>query len=189
MGNKKSPTGQLRIVAGNWRSRRLEIADVPGLRPTGERVRETLFNWLAPTIAGSRCLDLCAGTGALGLESLSRGATRTVFVEPSAKAGAALKRNIAALGATGASVISADARDFLRSGDLEAFDTVFIDPPFSAGLHEELCRLLGERDWLAQNVRIYIEMGNSDDASFLPSNWKLLKDKAAGNVRYLLATN
>jgi len=161
---------------------------VPGLRPTSERVRETLFNWLAPTIAGSRCLDLCAGTGALGLESLSRGATRAVFVEPSAKAGAALKRNIALLGARDAAVIPADARDFLRSGDLETFDVVFIDPPFSAGLHEELCRLLTGRGWLAQNVRIYIEMSNSDEASFLPSNWKVLKDKTAGNVRYLLAT-
>ena len=92
--NAKSLPGRLRIVAGNWRSRVLEIADVPGLRPTSERIRETLFNWLAPMIDGARCLDLYAGTGALGLEALSRGAASAVFVDNSPKAAGALQRNI-----------------------------------------------------------------------------------------------
>ena len=188
MSNKKSPAGQLRIVAGNWRSRRLEIAEVPGLRPTSARVRETLFNWLAPTIANSRCLDLCAGTGALGLEALSRGAAETVFVESSSRALAALRRNIATLDASGASVVAGDACDYLQSAATECFDVVFLDPPFSAGLHAQLCRLMTERNWLSQNARIYIELDKSDDDSFLPPDWKVLKDKKAGNVRYLLAT-
>src|SRR5210317_748781 len=102
--SKKPRPGRLRIVAGKWRSRLLDIADVPGLRPTSERIRETLFNWLAPTIQGARCLDLFAGTGALGLEALSRGAAETVFVEKSAAACSTLKKNIASLDGSGAVV-------------------------------------------------------------------------------------
>ena len=112
--NKKSMPGRLRIVAGNWRSRLLEVADVPGLRPTPERIRETLFNWLAPHIQGARCLDLFAGTGALGLEALSRGAAGSVFVETSAKALATLRHNIDDLDAAGASIVAASAFDYLE---------------------------------------------------------------------------
>ncbi|MEJ2435794.1 MAG: RsmD family RNA methyltransferase, partial [Pseudolabrys sp.] len=115
--NKKhrSPAGRLRIVAGNWRSRLLEIADVEGLRPTAERIRETLFNWLAPTLPGSRCLDLYAGTGALGVEALSRGADEVVFVERHPVAVRQLQANIATLGADDAEVIGKDALEYLRT--------------------------------------------------------------------------
>jgi 16S rRNA (guanine966-N2)-methyltransferase len=141
---KKSQPGRLRIVAGNWRSRLLEIADVPGLRPTSARIRETLFNWLAPRLAGARCLDLFAGTGALGLEALSRGAAHCDFVEKSAQAAATLRSNVAALESEAATVHAKDALEFLRDTDAVKFDIVFLDPPFAADMLPELCRLLDE---------------------------------------------
>lgn len=185
---KKSLPGQLRIVAGNWRSRLLQIADVQGLRPTSERIRETVFNWLAPQIHGARCLDLCAGTGALGLEALSRGASHVVFVEQSLAAAKTLRTNIETLQASGAELHNRDARQFLRSTKAAAFDIVFLDPPFAAALHEELCRLLTEQRWLATGARIYIEMDKHQPDLRLPERWQVLKDKTAGNVRYMLAT-
>ena len=184
---KKSRQGQLRIVAGNWRSRLLQIADVPGLRPTAERIRETLFNWLAPHIHGARCLDLCAGTGALGIEALSRGASRVVFVESSPVATRVLKTNIASLTASGAEVLTVDAENYLRGPNVEAFDIVFIDPPFAADLQHELCRLLAAQSWLADDARIYIEMDRDRPKLLLPDSWQELKNKTAGKVRYILA--
>jgi len=185
---KKSPAGQLRIVAGNWRSRLLQIADLPELRPTSERIRETLFNWLSPRIYGARCLDLCAGTGALGLEAMSRGASRAVFVERSPLATKALQANIASLGASGAEVHNIDARQYLSGSNVEQFDIVFLDPPFADVLHDELCRLLLEQHWLAAGARIYIEMDKRQPELRLPEGWKVLKNRTAGNVRYMLAT-
>jgi len=184
---KKSQTGQLRIVAGNWRSRLLQIADVPGLRPTSERIRETLFNWLAPGIHGARCLDLCAGTGALGLEALSRGAGELVFVERSAVAFRTLEGNIALLGGANAEVLNDDAREYLLGPSTKPFDIVFLDPPFAADLMDELCRLLTEQRWLADGARIYIEMDKDQPELLIPSGWQVLKNKTAGKVRYMLA--
>ena len=184
---KKSQAGRLRIVAGNWRSRLLQIADVPGLRPTSERIRETLFNWLATRIHGARCLDLCAGTGALGIEALSRGAAEVVFVERSAIAFKTLKNNIASLGATNAELFNLDARSYLGGSAVRPFDIVFLDPPFKADLHDELCRLLTEQNWLARDARIYIEMGRDQPELRVPEGWQVLKNKTAGKVRYLLA--
>ena len=184
---KKSQAGQLRIVAGNWRSRLLQIADVPGLRPTSERVRETLFNWLEPRIHGAKCLDLCAGTGALGLEALSRGAGELVFVEQSTIAFKTLKSNIALLGGTNARVLNVDARDYLGGTNASPFDIVFLDPPFTADLYDELCRLLVEQRWLADDARIYIEMDKDQPELSLVPGWQVLKSKTAGKVRYMLA--
>lgn len=178
----------MRIVAGNWRSRLLQIADVPGLRPTSERIRETLFNWLAPRIRGARCLDLCAGTGALGLEALSRGASKVVFVEQSPVAAEALEANIASLQASGAELRNVTARQYLLGTETEIFDIVFLDPPFAAALHAELCRLLAERQCLATEARIYIESDKNQPEIDLPESWQILKNKTAGNVRYMLAT-
>ena len=118
---KKSRPGRLRIVAGKWRSRLLDIADVDGLRPTSERIRETLFNWLAPTIAGSRCLDLCAGTGALGFEAMSRGAREVVFVEKSPLAARVLRANAEMLEADCADIRQDDALKFLANRPGEPF--------------------------------------------------------------------
>jgi 16S rRNA (guanine966-N2)-methyltransferase len=184
---KKSSAGQLRIVAGIWRSRLLQIANVPGLRPTPERIRETLFNWLAPNIHGAKCLDLCAGTGALGLEALSRGAGELVFVERSAVAFKTLKSNIALLGEPNADVLNLDAQQYLNGPSTRAFDIVFLDPPFAADLYDELCRLLVEQRWLADDARIYIEMDKDQPELRVPSGWQVLKNKTAGKVRYMLA--
>jgi 16S rRNA (guanine966-N2)-methyltransferase len=182
-----SQTGRLRIVAGNWRSRLLDIADVEGLRPTPERIRETLFNWLSPHIHGAHCLDLFAGTGALGLEALSRGAGSAVFVERSSVAARQLERNIAALGATAATVRQQDAHDYLCSRPEARFDLVFLDPPFAADLLEETCRLLAAQELLADGALVYLEQERSSPEPELPDGWQIIKNKTAGMVRYMLA--
>ncbi len=184
---KKSRPGRLRIVAGKWRSRLLDVADVPGLRPTSERIRETLFNWLAPTLSGARCLDLFAGTGALGFEALSRGAARVVFIEKSPIAANTLKASAEFLGADGAEVRLCDAFEFLAEAGDRPFDVVFLDPPFAADSLNDLCRLLDEASLLADGALIYIEEDRAKPAVELPSGWARLKSKTAGNVRYSLA--
>lgn len=184
--NKKSQPGRLRIVAGNWRSRLLQIADVPGLRPTSERVRETLFNWLANDIHGARCLDLCAGTGALGLEALSRGAAHATFVEKSPIATQALESNIELLETANARVVNDDARRFIGEYNGEPFDIAFLDPPFAEDMLEELCRLLEAGGALADKALVYLEMDAKQAPPQMPDGWTTTKDKKAGNVRYLL---
>ena len=183
---KKGSRGTLRIVAGIWRSRVLEIADVPGLRPSSERIRETLFNWLAPRIDGARCLDLFAGTGALGLEALSRGAAAAVFVEKSQKAIEALRRNVDLLKAAGADIQATDAMNYLQTAAANQFDFIFLDPPFREDSLAELCRLIDERDLLAKGANVYLEQDRSRAEPKLPDGWSILKNKTAGNVRYML---
>jgi len=185
-GNKKAPAGRLRIVAGNWRSRLLEIADVPGLRPTSERVRETLFNWLAPRIEGARCLDLFAGTGALGLEALSRGATSVVFVESSRIAVKILEKNTRTLDASGAAIRHGDALEYLKTAESASFDVIFLDPPFSAGLLDETCASIESSGVLAAGGLVYLEQDKTHPRPVMPANWITMKDKAAGQVRYSL---
>ena len=182
----KSLSGRLRIVAGNWRSRLLDIADVQGLRPTSERIRETLFNWLSPRVHGARCLDLFAGTCALGLEALSRGAQSVVFVERASRAVATLQHNIETLAADGAVVLQMDALDYLDEERQERFDLVFLDPPFAADMLDELCRLIAERRVLAEDAYVYLEQDRSNPEADLPDGWRILKNKTAGNVRYML---
>jgi 16S rRNA (guanine966-N2)-methyltransferase len=183
----KSRAGRLRIVAGNWRSRLLDIADVEGLRPTSERIRETLFNWLAPHIHGARCLDLYAGTGALGLEALSRGAASAVFVERNPVALQQLHKNIEVLGAESAEIVSSGALEFLGGAAPTPFNIVFLDPPYAGNLLGETCRLLVERRQLAEDALIYLEDERSRGEPDLPPGWKVVKNKTAGNVRYMLA--
>ena len=187
-GTRGSPSGRLRIVAGKWRSRLLPVADVDGLRPTSERVRETLFNWLAPVIDGARCLDLFAGTGALGFEALSRGAGSVDFVETAATAAAQLRENIDLLDAAGAELHQLDAFEFIRQRDAEQpYDVVFLDPPFADDLLEETCRLLAGSGLLAGGTQIYLEQARAQAEPRLPGNWTIKKNKTAGNVRYMLA--
>ena len=183
----KSQAGRLRIVAGNWRSRLLDIADVEGLRPTSERIRETLFNWLAPRLHGASCLDLYAGTGALGLEALSRGAASAVFVERSGPAQKQLAENISLLDADGATVLRQGALDYLESKPAEQFDIVFLDPPFAADLLEETCRLMAKQQLLADGALVYLEQDRGNAEPELPEGWQVLKNKTAGKVRYMLA--
>lgn len=185
--DRNAPSGRLRIVAGKWRSRLLDIADVPGLRPTRDSIRETLFNWLAPTLDGSRCLDLFAGTGALGLEALSRGAREVVFVEKSRRAAATLRANVALLEAEGATVVEADAFEFVARPGSGPFDIVFLDPPFAADRLDDLCRLLDKAGFVAGGGCVYLEDDRGRPEVELPPGWRYDKVKTAGNVRYALA--
>ncbi len=195
MGRRKapvpdtSPPGRVRIVAGKWRGRRLPVPDVPGLRPTPDRIRETLFNWLAPRLEGARCLDLFAGTGVLGFEALSRGAREVLFVERSPVAVRALERAAAALGATGARIHAGDARELLQGGGSGTYDVAFLDPPFDPTGGDrltELCRLLAEGRWLAPGAVVYLERGGGEPEPSLPEGWQTMREKRAGNVRYSL---
>ena len=181
----KSQAGRLRIVAGNWRSRLLDIADVKGLRPTSERIRETLFNWLAPHIEGARCLDLFAGTGALGLEALSRGARHATFVEQSSVAARQLEKNIGIVGAaSAANVVQGDALKYLRNAG-GPFDIAFLDPPFAADLLGETCRLLHERKLLVDGGLAYLELDRTQDEPALPDGWETIRNKKNASLRYV----
>jgi 16S rRNA (guanine966-N2)-methyltransferase len=184
--NPGEQPGRLRIVAGKWRSRLLPIADVEGLRPTSERIRETLFNWLAPALAGAKCLDLFAGSGALGLEALSRGAQSVLFVERSAVAVTALRECLEVLDAQHASILNTDAEAYLNGPAIESFDLVFLDPPFAADLAQDLCRLLAGGGWLAPGANVYLEQDRDQARPDLPDGWRILKEKTTGNVRYSL---
>ena len=184
---KVPPPGRVRIVAGKWRGRFLDVADAPGLRPTGERIRETLFNWLAPRLQGARCLDLFAGTGVLGLEALSRGAAEAVLVERSARALAALERSIGTLDAGDARLCPGDAWRFLREETPRPFDIVFLDPPYADARLDELCRLLVDRQWLADHAAVYFEQAAGRERPALPEGWEVRREKTAGAVRYFLA--
>ncbi len=180
--------GRLRIVAGKWRSRLLQIIDEPELRPTSERIRETLFNWLRTVTEGARCLDLFAGTGALGIEALSRGAARVVFVEKSAKLAAAIRDNLEALQTANAEVIRRDAMDYLRNADPVPFDIVFLDPPFDEEMLAEACTFLQENGWLSANAVVYLERSKDRSKPALPEGWAITHEKIAGKVSYSLAS-
>ena len=177
----------VRIIGGEWRGRRIEFADVPGLRPSPDRVRETLFNWLRDDIAGARCLDLFAGSGVLGLEALSRGAREAVLVERAPEVVRALRGAIEALGAGGrARLVEADAARFL-AGPVTPFDGVFLDPPFGQGALLQYVPWLAERGWVCAGGWVYLESERSAGAPRLPAGWTLAKSKTAGEVGYHLA--
>lgn len=171
--------GRLRLIGGEYRHRRLPVLDHPGLRPTPDRVRETLFNWLAATTPGARALDLFAGTGALGLEALSRGARQAVFVECDPRVARQLADNLAILGAAERGrLVTADALAFL-AGDPTPFSLVFLDPPFRQGLAEACCRAL-EAGWLAEDALVYMET-ESTLTPEAPANWQLHREIRAGD--------
>ena len=177
---------KLRIIGGEWRSRQISFYDAPGLRPTPARVRETLFNWLQYDIPGSRCLDLYAGSGALGFEAASRGAKSIIQVENNPEACRSLKENAVKLAATQIKIIQSDVFRYL-SGDAEPFDIVFLDPPFSLNLAIQTCHWLEDKGWLSQQAKIYVEAeSNLQSMDELPENWRLLKSKTAGEVGYHL---
>lgn len=185
-GQPLNSAGQLRIIGGSWRGRKLSFPDVDGLRPTGDRVRETLFNWLAPEIQSARCMDLFAGSGALGLEALSRGASLGVLVECNTKACAHLRTNLQMLKADNGLVVHEDALSLLRQGNTqEPYHIVFIDPPFSLNLWQAVIDALEAGNWLADDATIYIESGR-ESVYQLPINWQLHREKYAGQVCYRL---
>ena len=185
MSRRGGSANQVRIIAGQWRGRRLEFPDLPGLRPTPDRVRETLFNWLAPALPGARCLDLFAGSGALGLEALSRGAAEVLFVERQLLAIRALRDNLARLKAENARVELADALAWLRQ-PATPFEIVFLDPPFEQGLLEPVCTMLEAGGWLAEAAWIYLEAETAPERLPLPVYWTIHREKIAGAVSYRL---
>jgi 16S rRNA (guanine966-N2)-methyltransferase len=177
------PPGQIRIIAGHLRGSKLPVPDRPGLRPTSDRVRETLFNWLQTKVPGANVLDLFAGTGALGFEAVSRGARSTVFVERDPALADALRGSATRLKTQTVRVVTADALGWLQQPGGERFDLVFLDPPFEAGLWEEAARRLAP--WLAPDAWIYVETPAKNPPA-LPPDWRLHREGQTRDVRYAL---
>lgn len=175
--------GRVRIIGGSLRGSKLDVLDAPGLRPTPDRVRETLFNWLMPVIEGARCLDLFAGTGALGIEALSRGAAVVDFVESDARLAAQLRANLLRLKQT-ASVHGFSANRFVESTE-HRFDIVFIDPPFSENLWESSMAAIERQSVLSDEAWIYVE-SPADRPLVAPATWQLHREGRAGAVRFVL---
>ncbi|MGX9463418.1 16S rRNA (guanine(966)-N(2))-methyltransferase RsmD [Shewanella sp. A14] len=186
MAKKNTSSGQVRIISGQWRSRKLPIHDLEGLRPTTDRVRETLFNWLANDIRGARVLDCFAGSGALGLEALSRYASFATMIELQKNAAHQLTQNLATLQCQNAQVINADSLQELAKGAPSGFDIVFIDPPFRKDLANKTIDLLMQHQWLNANALIYVETESEISAFHVPATWVALKEKHAGQVCYRL---
>ncbi len=178
--------GQLRIIAGEWRSRKLPVANISGLRPTSDRVRETVFNWLAMSTPGAKVLDVFSGTGALSLEALSRGARSATLLEKSPVAVNVLKSNLSLLKADNADVIETDSLQWLNQPASHSFDLVFLDPPFRLNLLKPACLLLEENGYLHDKSVIYLEVEKELTPLPVPANWQLKKSKTAGQVSFSL---
>lgn len=181
--NKNAPKGSIRIIAGKHRGRKLPVMMAEGLRPTTDRVKETVFNWLMPYIQHSNCLDCFAGSGSLGFEAISRGAEKVTFLELNKMAVVQLKQNQQLLSADNVHIKQTDSLVYLQK-PTEAFDLIFLDPPFNKQLAEQAAHLLNS-GWLTENAIIYVET-ESNNQQQLPANWRLLKEKVAGQVSYQL---
>lgn len=179
---------ELRIIGGRWRGRKLAFSPAEGLRPTGDRIRETLFNWLSPYIDGARCLDLFAGSGALGLEALSRGASYCDFVDSSRTVVQQVTQHLKTLDALdrGQCQLSS-ALQFLHTAT-QPYDIVFVDPPFKLQLANEVCTALAQRQLLNENALVYVETATSEPSTAVPPDWRPHRDKVAGAVSYRLFT-
>lgn len=174
--------GKVRIIGGEWRGRKLAVPEKQGLRPTPDRVRETLFNWLQWQVPASRCLDLFAGTGALGVEAASRGAKQVVLVEKDRNIADGLRQQLAPFASEKVQVIQADALQYLQKSPIEPFNIVFLDPPFQQNLLAPCCELLESTGWLAPNALIYLEAEIELQALILPKSWTVIKQQRAGQV-------
>ncbi|MEH6493605.1 16S rRNA (guanine(966)-N(2))-methyltransferase RsmD [Halopseudomonas sp.] len=186
MKQSKAKVGQLRIIGGEWGSRRFSFTEQPGLRPTPDRVRETLFNWLSGDIQGARCLDLFTGSGALTLEALSRGASWAVAVDLNRDVVSTLRSHLTTLNCSKAEVRQENGLAMLGTPPAEPYDIVFIDPPFHQGLIEPACAALEANGWLSEDALIYLESENSPGRQSLPDTWQLHREKRAGQVWYSL---
>jgi 16S rRNA (guanine966-N2)-methyltransferase len=174
--------GVIRIISGQFRGRKLPVKDVLGLRPTTDRVKETLFNWLMQDTRDANVLDCFAGSGGLGFECLSRFANNACFIELDKGAANQLISNIATLKLNNAQVINANTLDVLQQNNTnEAYNLVFVDPPFRKDLAKPCCTLLEANNWLTKDALIYVEVENELDFS-APENWQIIKEKQAGQV-------
>jgi 16S rRNA (guanine966-N2)-methyltransferase len=176
----------VRIIGGAWRSRRIAFDVETGVRPTPDRIRETLFNWLREAVPGARCLDLYAGSGALGFEVLSRGASGAVFVDEDIRVVQQLQANVTRLAAGNAEVVWSDAFGFLAACTRGPFDIVFLDPPFRDRILGECAARLERHGLLAPTAWIYMEADRADPPPGLPANWRVFREQAAGQVAYRL---
>ena len=175
--------GEVRVIAGLWRGRKLPVLNAEGLRPTTDRVKETLFNWLMMDVANARCLDCFAGSGSLGIEALSRQAQAVVFLEKFATAAQQLKKNLASLKTDKGTVINTDTLAYLaQKNNDKPFDIIFIDPPFHHQFVPQILPLLQQNNWLAENALIYIETEKNHPPLLLAENWQVIKEKSAGMV-------
>jgi len=187
MSKSTGKIGQIRIIGGQWRGRKLSVLNSEGLRPTTDRVRETLFNWLAPWLPQANCLDCYAGSGALGIEAASRFAAQVTLIEKEAHVARQLQKNIDVLNAPQLTLHHADTLRYLAQSRPDTpFNIVFIDPPFRQGLLEHTIQLLESHQWLAEDAVIYTENEVEQDTPSVPVNWALYREKFAGQVCYRL---
>lgn len=177
---------RLRIIGGRWRGMKIDFPAHAELRPSPDRVRETVFNWLQPVMAEARCLDLFAGSGALGVEALSRGAAEVVFVERDARIVQAINDTLKRLDAVGALVVRADAVIWLDQPPDRPFDVVFLDPPYAAALLPAICEKLTCHGWLASGALVYMESPAHEPIPALPASWSVHRSRQAGQVGYHL---
>ena len=178
---------RVRIIGGRHRGRRLHFSPGPGLRPTPDRVRETLFNWLQGEIHGARCLDLFAGSGVLGLEALSRGAAYLLAIESNRRAAQSLRDNVEHIGESAkADVRLADALRLLKAAPERPFDLVFVDPPFASTMLPEACRLLEQNGWLGPEALVYLEQDAHRPWPPVPPDWTILREGTAGQSAHRL---
>jgi 16S rRNA (guanine966-N2)-methyltransferase len=195
-GKPKKPPGSVRIIGGQWRGRRVPVPDIEGLRPSGDRCRETLFNWLQPFLHNAKCVDLFAGTGVLGLEAVSRGAAWAVLVEKSRVAANSLRQSVEMLEAKDIAVIEADALSWLAQQAPSSMDIVFVDPPFALnmadrgmaeqGMAEKVVAALAQTLALRPGGLVYLESAAPDPAPVPGPGWEVLKEKRVGDVRMQL---
>lgn len=185
MAERRAPPGRVRIIGGSLRGSRLDVPERPGLRPTADRVRETLFNWLQPVLPGARCLDAFAGSGALALEAASRGAASVVALERDPALATALRAAVVRLKASAVDVQVADALAWLARTPERRFDVVFLDPPFAGQLWD--AALAAVVPWLAPGARVYVE--SAPEAALAVPDWELLREGTTREVRYALYRN
>lgn len=187
--NRTDKQRQVRIIGGRWRGRKLMFTPNDGLRPTGDRIRETLFNWLAPHIQGARCADLFAGSGALGIEALSRGAGHCDFIDTTRTALSQIEQHLQTLEAHDRGVCHAvTAQQFLQEA-VTPYDIVFVDPPFKLKMVEPVCASLARARLLSDTALVYVETASTEPPPSVPAQWALHREKVSGTVAYRLFSN
>jgi 16S rRNA (guanine966-N2)-methyltransferase len=185
--SRPNTLGQIRIISGKWRGRKLSVANNDTLRPSPDRVRETLFNWLSPDLPGARCLDLFCGTGVLGIEALSRGAEAATFIDNHSPTIDLLRHQIIRLAAENVQILNVDALSWLRTNTPSAFNVIFLDPPFRQGLIEASLDEL-RRGWLKQNAWVYLETEKLPILHLESNGWIVRRQGKTRQIEFALLT-
>lgn len=183
----RSEMGEVRIIGGDWRGRKLPVLVADGLRPTSDRVRETVFNWLQFEVPGANCLDVFAGSGALGLEALSRGANHVTLLELNGENAKQLKQNLSTLKSKKAEVVQTDSLQWLAKPPSQTYDVIFLDPPFNQGLMQPAVDLIFKNDFLkTEQAWLYLEQEKQLAWPALPEGWLCFREKTTSQVKYAL---